>query len=100
MGAAPPGGKAWQMHDDFEAFGILRFGFGRVSSCYHRADFIEILHWVINGYEEHQHLIIGGIRLLEARLQTEILQNSQARTRLYFDLVRFIGKKEGKLRCA
>lgn len=94
-GPDPPGGEVWQRPSDFEAFGMLRFGFGRASNCY-RAGFAEILRWVINGYEEDQHLIIGGTQLLEARLRAEIFQNAHVRLQSDCRPIRCIGKKEGK----
>ncbi|QRM41744.1 hypothetical protein F3X89_28295 (plasmid) [Rhizobium rhizogenes] len=96
-GNSSPGGKAWQTPHDFEAFGILRLGYGRVSS-YYNVLFSTILDWIINGYEEDQHLSIGGVQLLQALMRIEIFQKSHAKARLCFDPVRGIAKEGGRLK--
>lgn len=96
-GDSPPGGEAWGP-DDFEAFGIIRLGCGRVSSLYQHLLFSTILGWIISGYEEDQYLSIGGIQLLQARMRIEIFQKSQGETRLCFDPVWGIAKQKGKFK--
>lgn len=97
-GAPAPGGERWQEPGDFELFGMLRFGFGRASFCYHRLRFTKILEWTINGYEEDQQLIIGGLRVLQARMRSEIFQKSQAAARMCSDPVHEICQEKGKFK--
>ncbi|MCZ7448276.1 FAD-dependent oxidoreductase [Rhizobium rhizogenes] len=93
-GVAGPGGAAWQRPVDFEAFGIMRLGCVRISSCYN-LPFSKILDWITNGYEEGRQISIGGVHLLQALMRIELFQKN---ARLYFDSVRGIAEEGGRLK--
>ncbi|MBO9126499.1 FAD-dependent oxidoreductase [Rhizobium sp. 16-449-1b] len=93
-GVESPGGAAWQITQDFEVFGIMRLGGRRISSCYTLL-FSTILDWIINGYEEDQHISVGGVHLLQALMRIEIFKRKAG---LCFDPLREVAKEGGKVK--
>ncbi|MCZ7445549.1 MULTISPECIES: FAD-dependent oxidoreductase [Rhizobium/Agrobacterium group] len=92
-GVESPGGAAWQT-TDFAAFGMMRLGGGRVSSCYTLL-FSTVLDWIINGYEEDQYISVGGVHLLQALMRIEIFKRKVG---FHFDPLRGLAKEGGKVK--
>lgn len=93
----PPGGHIWKRPDDFELFGSLGIGSGGFLPVF-QAGFTEILRLVINGYEEDQRLIIGGISSLVECLANQNLCGLRLREHVRFGCVNRIYKENGKIK--
>ncbi|WP_333722932.1 NAD(P)/FAD-dependent oxidoreductase [Agrobacterium tumefaciens] len=91
-GPQPPGNMPWKRPEDFELFGSLGIGSGGFLPVY-QAGFTEILRLVINGYEDDQRLIAGGISLLAARLAEQVFHGSSLLQRVRYDHVSQIYKR-------
>lgn len=93
----PPGGHIWKRPDDFELFGSLGIGSGGFLPVF-QAGFTEILRLVINGYEDDQRLIIGGISLLVERLANQSFRGKRLYEHIRFNRVNRIYKANGKIK--
>ncbi|MCI4201444.1 NAD(P)/FAD-dependent oxidoreductase [Dickeya dianthicola] len=93
----PPGGVPWRRPDDFELFGSLGIGSGGFLPVY-QAGFTEILRLVINGYEEDQRLIIGGISTLTERLAGQYIDNTCLSEHICFSEIRQIYKENDDIK--
>lgn len=98
-GTNPPGGIAWKRPDDFELFGALGIGSGGFLPVY-QAGFTEILRMVINGYEDDQRLIIGGISTLAEQLARQEIRGTTPGRHVRFSKVNRISKDNGKISLA
>ncbi|MEI7347246.1 NAD(P)/FAD-dependent oxidoreductase [Dickeya chrysanthemi] len=93
----PPGGVSWCRPDDFELFGSLGIGSGGFLPVY-QAGFTEILRLVINGYEDDQRLIIGGISTLAERLVSQKIGDTCLSERICFNEIKRIYKENGEIK--
>lgn len=95
-GPQPPGRVPWKRPEDFELFGSLGIGSGGFLPVY-QAAFTEILRLVINGYEDDQRLIMGGISLLVKRLAEQELNGVSLRQHVRYGHVSRIYKQGGQI---
>ncbi|EWG67548.1 MULTISPECIES: NAD(P)/FAD-dependent oxidoreductase [unclassified Enterobacter] len=93
----PPGGYIWKRPEDFELFGSLGIGSGGFLPVF-QTGFTEILRLVINGYEDDQRLITGGISLLVERLASQSLCGKRLYDYICFRSVNRIYKDNGKIK--
>ncbi|MBO9112541.1 MULTISPECIES: NAD(P)/FAD-dependent oxidoreductase [Rhizobium/Agrobacterium group] len=95
-GPRPPGRVPWKRPEDFELFGSLGIGSGGFLPVY-QAAFTEILRLVINGYEDDQRLIMGGISLLVKRLAEQEFHGVSLQQRVRNGHVSRIYKQDGQI---
>lgn len=95
-GPRPPGRVPWKRPEDFELFGSLGIGSGGFLPVY-QAAFTEILRLVINGYEDDQRMIIGGISLLVKRFAEQEFHGLSLRQRVRNGHVSGISKQGGQI---